>query len=329
MTKERSYCSYCGKIISIKPEGEAIRDFCEDCDVYFYDNPLPVVSTIVSKEKNILLVERKNEPHKGKWCLPSGFAESGESIEAAALRELHEETGIRGKIIDFISVDSASSDFYGDLLFITFEAEWIDGKPIAGDDASDVQFFPIDNMPQLAFSSNAKAVEIFIRNRQEYWSILDSFSRSIKHDEVSVKGDFLSNQLISLIEKNADIIARRWIQEVRTNPSTPSYRDHDQQATFDRIMKILSQYSKWLGGSYTRLEIRNFYQQLGSDRKMEGFNLSEVLSALSLTRKHIWEFALSQRMWSKTIDIYMTLELERRMMLFFDRATYHISKGYE
>ncbi len=57
--------------------------------------------------------------------------------------------------------------------------------------------------------------------------------------------------------------------------------------------------------------------------------MSEVISALSMTRKHIWEFALSQQMWTKTIDIYMTLELERRMMLFFDKAAYHIVKGYE
>jgi hypothetical protein len=34
-------------------------------------------------------------------------------------------------------------------------------------------------------------------------------------------------------------------------------------------------------------------------------------------------------MWSKTIDIYMTLELERRMMLFFDKAAYHVAKGFE
>ncbi|MBA1340532.1 MAG: hypothetical protein C5S40_00090 [ANME-2 cluster archaeon] len=57
--------------------------------------------------------------------------------------------------------------------------------------------------------------------------------------------------------------------------------------------------------------------------------MSEVLSALSLSRKHIWEFALSQGMWNKPIDIYMALELERRMMLFFDNASYHIARGFE
>ena len=63
--------------------------------------------------------------------------------------------------------------------------------------------------------------------------------------------------------------------------------------------------------------------------KAEGFNLSEVLSALSLSRKNIWEFALDQGMWNKPIDIFMAIELERRIMLFFDKAAYHIAKGFE
>ena len=75
--------------------------------------------------------------------------------------------------------------------------------------------------------------------------------------------------------------------------------------------------------------MRRFYSKLGQDRKNEGFSLSEVLSALSLNRKYIWEFALSQEMWNKPIDVYMALELERRIMLFFDRAAYYIAKGYE
>jgi hypothetical protein len=68
---------------------------------------------------------------------------------------------------------------------------------------------------------------------------------------------------------------------------------------------------------------------LGRKRKKEGFGLSEVISALSLLKKHIWEFALSNGMWSKTIDIYMLLELERRISLFFDKATYYVAAGYE
>ncbi len=66
--------------------------FCPACETFFYENPLPVVSAILESDRHVALVKRKNEPCKGEWCLPSGFAESGESIEDAALRELEEET---------------------------------------------------------------------------------------------------------------------------------------------------------------------------------------------------------------------------------------------
>jgi hypothetical protein len=81
--------------------------------------------------------------------------------------------------------------------------------------------------------------------------------------------------------------------------------------------------------NYDKVEIRNFYTQLGLEREKENFALSEVISSLSLIKKHIWEYALSRGMWNTAIDIYIALELERRMMLFFDKATYYVSKGYE
>ena len=330
MKKKRNYCPHCSETLIKKSEGDTIRDFCEKCNLYFYDNPLPVVSTIIAKERSILLVKRRNEPYEGEWCLPTGFAETGETIESAALRELEEETAIEGKIIGLVDVDSNNDPFYGDLFFITFEAEWTSGEPLAGDDAIEVNFFPITELPKLAFRSNTKAVEIYIRSKQDFWAIADSFSLSLEGKTAKKrKGDFLSDKLIRLIEQNADVISLRWLEAVRTNKSTPTYARFAPDYSCERNKIVIKQFGKWLGGYYSNKDIKNFYRQLGKDRKSEGFALSEVISALSLTRKHVWEFALSQQMWTKTIDIYMTLELERRMMLFFDKAAYHIVKGYE
>lgn len=330
MSKKRIYCPHCGSSLIKKPEGDVVRDFCKDCNLYFYDNPLPVVSSIIGKDRSILLVKRKNEPHKGKWCLPSGFAEVGESIEDAALRELEEETGLKGKTIGLVDVDSNHDAFYGDLFFITFEVEWITGRPMPGDDAIEVNFFPVTSMPKLAFESNTKAVETYVRGKLEYWAIVDSFTPSLEGIEpISKKGGFLSDKLIRIIEQNTDVISLRWLEDVRTNKSTPNYARFSPEASVTRNRIVIEQFGKWLGGNYSGEDIRNFYRQLGADRKREGFGISEVISALSLTRKHIWEFALSQHMWTKTIDIFMTLEIERRMMLFFDKAAYHVAKGYE
>ncbi len=99
--KKRNFCPYCSEKISKKLENEIFREYCPSCNIFFYDNPLPVVSTILEKDRNILLVKRGNKPYKGMWCLPSGFAETGETIEIAALRELEEETGVKSKNYKF------------------------------------------------------------------------------------------------------------------------------------------------------------------------------------------------------------------------------------
>ena len=57
--------------------------------------------------------------------------------------------------------------------------------------------------------------------------------------------------------------------------------------------------------------------------------ISGVLSALSLIRKHIWDIALAQGTLHKNLDIYMTFELQRQMTIFFDLATFYLTRGYE
>lgn len=69
---------------------------------YCYDHPRPSVSvdlvvfTLAGEELRILMIRRKSEPYAGYWAIPGGFLELDESAEAAALRELREETGLEG-----------------------------------------------------------------------------------------------------------------------------------------------------------------------------------------------------------------------------------------
>jgi 8-oxo-dGTP diphosphatase len=328
--KKRIYCAYCGgKIISKDDEGVS-RDFCKSCGIFFYDNPLPVVSTILASDRKILLVKRGRRPYRGKWCLPTGFAEIGESIEEAALRELAEETGVQGLIVNLVDVDSLTNDFYGDLLFITFEVEMIGGELSTGSDCIAIEYFQIEKRPNLAFKSNKKAIDAYIRNKSDYWAIVDSFAQTIGDTaHASKKKHLLSDRLVNFIEMNSEKIARIWLKDVTTKQSTSGYRRFNSAKLYERAHVVLSQFGKWLGGYYTDSDIRDFYVELGRERRKEGFKLSEVISALSLTKKHIWEFALSQGMWQKPIDIYTTLELNRRIVIFFDRAAFYTVQGYE
>ncbi len=326
----RKYCPYCGSAVRDKYEGDMLRKYCTACALYFYDNPLPVVSAIVTKGREVLLVKRRFAPHKGKWCLPSGFAETGESIQSATLRELEEETGLKGEITGFVDTDSVTDELYGDLIFLTFEVDITGGRLEAGDDALEARYFSLFETPELAFPSNTKAIHTYINSKSEFWAIMDSFTLSVSNPEDShLKPNFLSNILVEVIKGNINVIADRWIQDVKRNRSTPTYHRVPDDELRTRFQNDTHQYVNWLTGNYVMEDMIRHYQELGARRKKQGFMQSELISALSLIRKHIWEFALSQGMWQKTIDIYRTLELERRMMLFFDKAAYHACRGYE
>jgi ADP-ribose pyrophosphatase YjhB (NUDIX family) len=326
----RLFCHFCGGPVSSRMEDGIERDFCPFCNLFFYKNPLPVVSAIVARDRRILLVKRGKKPYKGAWCLPSGFAEAGESIQEAALRELAEEAGVEGRILSLVDVHSYKSRFYGDLIFITFEVEPTGGVLRSGSDTVKAGYFPIDDLPRLAFPSNRRAMQCYVAGKSEYWAIIDSFSKSLgKDDSRSIEQSLLSDKLVEVIENNAESIARIWISDALNNPSTAGFRHFDHSRLFGDVCSILSQFGSWMGGVYKDADIRNYYSALGRQSRKDLIPLSNVLSTLSLIKKHLWEFALSRGMWNKTIDIYMTLELNRRIVIFFDKAVFYTTQGYE
>jgi len=328
--KTRIFCIHCGSRVIKQLEDDIPRDFCPHCGTFFYENPLPVVSSILVRERKILLVKRGKKPYLGRWCLPTGFAETGENIEGAALRELEEETGIRGNILSLIDVDSCKNYFYGDLLFITFEVEEIGGLLSPGGDTTDAKYVPFENIPKLAFNSSMKAVNTYIKEKTDYWAIVDSFAQSTGQiPQRGKKGNLLSDRLIVLIEKNAEKIESLWVQDVTTNRSTSVFKSFDKSTLFKRIRKDLAHFGKWLGGYHRDTDVKEFYMKTGRESRKEGFRLEELLSAQSILKKHIWEFALSCGMWKKTLDIYTVLELDRRIVVFFDKVAFYTARGYE
>jgi len=113
--------------------------------------PSVAVDGVLIKGDKILLIKRKNEPFKGRWALPGGFVEYGETVEEAVLREFEEEVGLRARIKKLLGVYSKPDrDPRGHVISIVFLLD-AEGDAKAGDDAADARFFPLDNLPPLAF----------------------------------------------------------------------------------------------------------------------------------------------------------------------------------
>src|SRR5215207_6102617 len=88
-----NYCCTCGSKTSLRiPDGDSLlRQVCDACGVIHYQNPKLVVGALPEWEDRILLCRRAIEPRHGKWTLPAGFMENGETIAEGALRETIEE----------------------------------------------------------------------------------------------------------------------------------------------------------------------------------------------------------------------------------------------
>jgi ADP-ribose pyrophosphatase YjhB (NUDIX family) len=91
------FCSSCGGKMqrSIPQDDDRIRDNCPDCGHIHYDNPVLVTGCLLTHKNKIQLVKRAIEPEKGRWTLPAGYMENGESAEDAAVREAWEEARAR------------------------------------------------------------------------------------------------------------------------------------------------------------------------------------------------------------------------------------------
>ena len=125
---------------------------------YCYKYPHPAVTTdcvifgFDGRELQVLLIERGIEPFKGKWAFPGGFLNMDETAGEGALRELKEETGLENAYIEqFNTYSDPGRDPRERVITIAHYALVRIQEVKGGDDAAKAQWFPIDEVPQLAF----------------------------------------------------------------------------------------------------------------------------------------------------------------------------------
>ncbi len=97
------------------------------------------------------------------WCLPGGFIEWGESPEEGAKRELYEETGITAEELSLIGVYDSITGTKRHVLLIAYMVLNWDGEPAAGDDADEVKWFGIEDIPRLAFKVHQRVLDDILK----------------------------------------------------------------------------------------------------------------------------------------------------------------------
>jgi 8-oxo-dGTP diphosphatase len=130
---------------------------CQSCGYGAFYNPKPVACAIpVTPDDRIILLRRGFEPNRGRWSMPGGFVDLGESVEQAAIRETKEELNLDIDIVNLVGVYSRSTD----RIVVVVYAARTEGTPTRTEEALEVQAFWPTNIPwdQLAFWSDGRAL---------------------------------------------------------------------------------------------------------------------------------------------------------------------------
>ena len=139
----------------------------------------------------------------------------------------------------------------------------------------------------------------------------------------------ISQSLVELVEKNAEKLAKEWLKDARQNVHTPFYHTYDEDRLYRRAFEIYNNLGHFLSLQTPKQETVDFYRVYGKERCEEGFPLSQLIYAFVLFRRHLWLFILNVGFLDTAYDLLRALELNNRVILFFDRAVHNIAVGYE
>ena len=134
---------------------------CGTCGYGAFYNPKPVACAIpTTPQDELILLKRGFEPNRGRWSMPGGFVDLGESVEQAAIRETKEEIGVDIAITELVGVYSRSTD----RIVVVVYAARTEGTPTRTEEALEVRAFRPTTIPwdQLAFWSDGRALRDYL-----------------------------------------------------------------------------------------------------------------------------------------------------------------------
>lgn len=129
--------------------------------------PVPAVGVVCLRGDEVLLIRRGTPPRQGEWSLPGGRIEPGETATDAAIRELREETGVEARLTGLLDVVDGIFPTAGrHYVLIDYAAEWLSGEPVAGDDALEARFVPLDQVAALIDWSETRRIIALAASRR-------------------------------------------------------------------------------------------------------------------------------------------------------------------
>ena len=160
------YCSVCGEQVrvGVPPGDNRPRHICDHCGTIHYQNPKVVAGCIAHWEDKVLMCRRAIEPRYGKWTVPAGFMENGETTYEAAMRETIEEANARVAIDDlYVTVNLPHIN----QVYMLFRGHLLDLDFSPGEESLEVELLDEAQMPWdgMAFPTVSEALRLYFADR--------------------------------------------------------------------------------------------------------------------------------------------------------------------
>jgi hypothetical protein len=138
----------------------------------------------------------------------------------------------------------------------------------------------------------------------------------------------LSGYLVRIIEQHAEDLTKELLDDLQSNPRTPSFRQLSREELHERMHDLYKNLGLWLAHE-NEAAIETMYAEIGRRRAAQGVPISEVVCALGLVKEHLRNFVRRVDFLGSAFELHREVELNTMVGHFFDRAVYFTVKGYE
>ena len=157
------YCPLCATRLERKLINDEDVQGCPSCGYNYWNNPTPVTSILLHKDKSVLLLQRSSKPYKHFWVLPGGFLKFNETPQEAICRETKEEIGIVPKLKRIIGIYQIDVNPKGFEIDIIYEGIF-SGEVKLSNEHTQYNFFPITALPDKIAYKHREAIEDWKKN---------------------------------------------------------------------------------------------------------------------------------------------------------------------
>lgn len=151
---EFKYCPMCAQSLQPSFKEGRLRFRCPGCGWVHYRNPTVGVAVVLVENERLLLGKRRD----GGWCIPCGHVEWDETVEEAARREFLEETGLNVSLDSVLAVHSNFHNPHQHTVGVWYRGVRRGGELRPGGDLLQVDFFPLERLPELKFPTDRRVV---------------------------------------------------------------------------------------------------------------------------------------------------------------------------